>query len=155
MATLAGVNTNTESGKPQYYSLLNTLQQTVNPATGKPYTGAEAVGMAARDADPSTVPSSAKAYLTGGQAPTLPTEPSGMPGVSNTGSFAMPSIDWSDPTQLRQAITQGLTASTGQAPDDQTINYWVGKWGDLTSRGQQLNDPSYAWQRLLGDEAGP
>ena len=155
MATLAGVNTNTESGKPQYYSLLNTLQQTVNPATGKPYTGAEAVGMAARDADPSTVPSSAKAYLTGGQAPTLPTEPSGMPGGSNTGSFAMPSIDWSDPAARKQAIIQGLTAATGQTPDDSSVNYFLGKWDDLTARGQQLGDPSYAWKRLIGYEAGP
>src|SRR6185312_13820256 len=155
MATLAGVNTNTESGKPQYYSLLNTLQQTVNPATGKTYTGAEAVGMAARDADPSTVPSSAKAYLTGGQAPTLPTEPSGMPGVSNAGSFAMPSIDWSDPAARKQAIIQGLTAATGQTPDDSSVNYFLGKWDDLTARGQQLGDPSYAWKRLIGYEAGP
>lgn len=153
-----GLDTNTESGQPSYYSLLNALQQTVNPATGKTYTGAEAVGMAARDADANTVPSSAKAYLTGGQAPTLPTEPAslGAPsGGATGGSFAMPNIDWSDPAARKQAIIQGLTAATGQTPDDSSVNYFLGKWDDLTARGQQLGDPSYAWKRLIGYEAGP
>lgn len=47
-------------------------------------------------------------------------------------------------------INQGFQLSAHRAPTDQDQAYWNGKWNELTARGQQLNDPNYAWKRLIG-----
>lgn len=80
--------------------------------------------------------------------------PTGPYPATSGNPFAFPSINWSDPSALNNAITTGYSAAYGRSPSPGDLSYWTGKWPELTARGQELNDPEYAWKRLLGYEAG-
>lgn len=83
-----------------------------------------------------------------GQGPNVPTVAGARGGPDASGPAPTAPTD---PAQLEAFIKKTL-ADTGQDPN--TSGYWVGKWGELTARGQQLNDPNYAVKRLQGWQAG-
>lgn len=55
---------------------------------------------------------------------------------------------------LRDTIRQGIMTAYGREATDNDYNYWTSKWAELTARGQQIGDPNYAYNRLLGMGAG-
>jgi hypothetical protein len=71
---------------------------------------------------------------------------------NNTGT---PSVNWgSAPSgDTRSIISTGIKQAYGRDATDQDYQYWEGKWQELQARGQQLNDPNYAWKRLIGMDA--
>jgi hypothetical protein len=68
---------------------------------------------------------------------------------TSTGSFTPP------PTgqDLTTTITNGFQAAYGRAPSASETAYWQQKWPELVARGQELGDPNYAWNHLIGQGA--
>lgn len=59
---------------------------------------------------------------------------------------SVPTVDWTAPApQLASQLT-AYFAAKGAPPTE--VPYWVSKAGELVTRGQQLNDPSYPDKRL-------
>lgn len=55
---------------------------------------------------------------------------------------------------LRSQI-ENYYKSRGVTPLPTSIDYWLGKKGELDARGQQINNPNYFWERLAAaDEFG-
>jgi hypothetical protein len=69
------------------------------------------------------------------------------PGVS---AFAAPPAN----QDLNTTITNGFQAAYGKTPSAADTAYWTQKWPELVARGQQIGDPNYAWNRLIGMGAG-
>lgn len=59
-------------------------------------------------------------------------------------------VNWQAPPQQLGQQLAGFFQSRGVAPSE--VPYWVGKAGELVTRGQQLNDPQYADKRLAAAE---
>lgn len=68
--------------------------------------------------------------------------------------FAAPKGDWNDPKFIAQAMQQANDVAYGYNKHTDP-NYWVQQMPGLIQRGQQLNDPDYAWKRMIGMGAGP
>jgi len=89
------------------------------------------VGLGARDI-PAYVPTQ-DPNLTG--APTTPNASTGLPGSAPSGA-----VDGSAASISNYFKSRGVS--------DQETPYWVSKWGELTARGKEINDPGYAMKRL-------
>jgi hypothetical protein len=54
---------------------------------------------------------------------------------------------------LTSTIQNGIRQAYGRDATPSDIQYWTGKWGELQARGQEIGDPNYAMNRLLGKDA--
>jgi len=56
--------------------------------------------------------------------------------------------------EIKQSIWRGVWGARGSAPTSADFAYWLSVWPGLEARGRELNDPDYAWNRLIGKGAG-
>jgi hypothetical protein len=68
--------------------------------------------------------------------------------------FQPPIGDLTDPAFVERYITAAVSDCDDRPLRGGELGYWAGKMPELVARGVEINHPNYAWDRLIGWQAG-
>ena len=69
--------------------------------------------------------------------------------------FEPPIGDWTKPAFIDLAITAASADCNDRLPSALDFTYWRQEMPGLVARGVEIRHPNYAWDRMIGWQAGP